>query len=90
MFIVFLLVLQLPLPPDFEIKGEHQAVRKMAERGRRILISAFGENGGREHVAKLKAEKSRWQPLSQEERKETIEAEYRALELESLLKRPAD
>ena len=83
-------MMEIPLPPDFEIKGEHQAVRKMVERGRRILISAFGEKGWREHVAKMKAEKSWWQSLTQEERQERIEAEYHALQLESLSKRPAD
>jgi hypothetical protein len=80
----------IPLPPDFEIKGEHQAVRKMVDRGRKILNSAFGEEGWRERVEKMKAEKSWWQSLSQEEREERIEAEYRALELEHLLKRAAD
>ncbi len=39
-------LMRIPLPPDFEIKGEYQTVRKMVERGRRILEGAFSEEGG--------------------------------------------
>jgi hypothetical protein len=59
--------LKVPLPPDLEIKGEHQTVRKMVERGRNVLQKAFGEEGWRERLKTMKAEKKWWQSLSHEE-----------------------
>jgi len=60
--------LKIPPPPDFEIKGEHQTVRKMVERGRNILEQAFGEKAWRERAATMKAEKEWWRSRSREER----------------------
>ena len=74
----------IPTPPNFEIKGEHQTVRKMVERGRRILEGAFGEEGWWEQVKKMKAEKAWWRSLSVEERAERIRAEHDALESSAL------
>ncbi len=56
-------------------KGDHETVRKMVERGRQILHLTFGEQGWLERVEKMKAEKSWWQSLSQEERKKRLEEE---------------
>ena len=74
--------LQIPLPPDFEVKGEHQTVRKMAARGRRILEQAFGEEGWRGRVEAMKAEKAWWQSLSEEEQYREWEVESTALHLD--------
>jgi hypothetical protein len=64
--------LKVPLPPDFEIKGEHQTVRKMVGRGRSILETAFGEEGWRKRIEDMKAEKKRWDSLSPEERRKEV------------------
>jgi hypothetical protein len=74
--------MQIPLPPDFEVKGEHQTVRKMVARGRRILKQAFGEEGWRERVETMKTEKAWWQSLSEEERYSEWEVESTALDLD--------
>jgi transposase len=71
--------MQIPLPPDFEIKGEHQTVRKMVERGQRILEDAFGKEGWRERVEAMKTEKAWWQSLSAEEEYNEYEVERTAL-----------
>jgi hypothetical protein len=71
----------IPLPPDFEIKGEHQTVRKMVERGREILKKAFGEEGWPERVETMKAQKAWWRSLSEEERDKVMDTEISALNL---------
>ncbi len=70
----------IPLPPDFEIKGEHQTVRKMVERGQRILESAFGKECWRERVEAMKTQKAWWQSLSPEEQCNEYEVERTALD----------
>jgi hypothetical protein len=62
-------------PPDLAIKGENQTVRKMVDRGSRVLVAAFGEVGWRKQVEKMKAEKDWWQSLSEEEQEKIIEEE---------------
>jgi hypothetical protein len=64
--------LKVPLPPDYEIKGEHQTVRKMVGRGRSILETAFGEEGWRKRIEAMKVEKKRWELLSPEERRKEV------------------
>jgi len=70
----------VPLPPDFEIKGEHQTVRKMVERGQLILEEAFGREGWRERTETMKAQKAWWRSLSIEERDNEWVAERIALD----------
>lgn len=71
----------IPPPPDLKIKGEHQTVRKMVERGRNILVRAFGEEGWQERVATMKAEKEWWKSLSREEQDRELEAIWLASDL---------
>ena len=73
--------MEIPLPPDFEIKGEHQTVRKMVERGQRILKEAFGREGWRERAETMKAQKAWWESLSGEEQYKEWEVEQTALHL---------
>jgi hypothetical protein len=67
--------LNIPLPPDFEIKGEHQTVRKMVERGRRILDAAYEEEGWQWKAEAMKAEKTRWWSLTEAARIREIQLE---------------
>ena len=71
--------LKIPLPPDSDIKGEHQTVRKMVERGRRILEEGFGEEGWRKRAETMKAQKAWWWSLSPEEREKEMDIEKTAL-----------
>jgi hypothetical protein len=73
--------MEIPAPPDLEIKGEHQTVRKMVERGRNILERAFGEDGWQERVATMKAEKEWWKSLSRKEQEKEYEATWLASDL---------
>jgi hypothetical protein len=74
--------LGIPLPANFEEKGEHETVRKMAEdRGRPILEDAFGKEGWQERVEIMKAQKVWWRSLSLEQRRKEQEIEMRALDL---------
>jgi len=50
------------------VKNDHFKVRKMGNRGRRILEEAFGKEGWKERIAATKAEASRWRSLSLGER----------------------
>ena len=74
--------MKIPLPPDFEIKGEHQTVRKMVERGRHILEEAFSEEGWQKRIEVMKSEKAWWQSLSEEERYTEWEVERTALDFD--------
>jgi hypothetical protein len=75
-------------------KGEHQTVRKMVERGRRILEDAFGREGWQQRVQIMKAEKERWWSLSPEERagERDIEmsAPYLGISIEEARRRTED
>jgi hypothetical protein len=62
-------------------KGEHQTVRKMVGRGRRILEDAFGKEAWQQRVEIMKAEKVRWRSLSPEERDRETDIEMSALNL---------
>jgi hypothetical protein len=71
----------IPVPPDFEIKGEHQTVRKMVERGHRLLEGAFGKEGWRERAKAMKNHKEWWQSLSEDEEYNEYQVESTALVL---------
>ncbi len=73
--------LDVPPPPDFAIKKEHQTVRKMVENGKLMLKEAFGEEGWRDRAKAMKAEKAWWQSLSSAEQQKEREAESIALDL---------
>jgi transposase len=74
----------IPLPPDFEIKGEHQTIRKMVKRGRRILLAAFGEEAWRKRVEAMKAEKAWWQSLLRDKQYAQWDEEITALYYEDI------
>jgi hypothetical protein len=74
--------LRVPPPRDIEIKRDHQTVRAMVKRGRRILEEAFGKEGWRERAKTMRADKARWQSLSYEEQDKEIEIERTARELD--------
>jgi hypothetical protein len=59
--------LEIPLPPNSEIKGSHDTVRKSVERGLNLLKQLFGQDGWREQRASMKAEAERYKALSEEE-----------------------
>ena len=69
----------IPLPPNSEIKGDHQTVRKMVDRGRHILEKTFGKEGWRERARAMRAEKVWWRSLSREERDREIDIVNTAL-----------
>jgi hypothetical protein len=79
------------MPPErLKEKGDFQTVRKMVERGRRVLIKAFGEQGWQERVKKMKSEKAWWQTLSDEERDEVSDEQWHALQQEYLPRPPIE
>ena len=73
--------LDVPLPPNFESKREHQTVRKMVENGRRVLEGAFGVIGWKDRARAMKAEKAWWQSLSVADQVKESEADRIALHL---------
>jgi hypothetical protein len=60
--------LGVPPPPSSAIKGGHDTVRKMVERGRSFSIRLFGDEGWQERLTSMKAEAERYWALSEEER----------------------
>jgi hypothetical protein len=65
--------MEIPLPPDSKIKGEHQTVCRMVERGRHFLEKTFGKEGWRERTEVMRAEKAWWRSLSREVRDREID-----------------
>jgi len=59
--------LRIPLPPNSEIKGSHDTVRKSVERGLNLLKQLFGQDGWRERRDSMKAEAEQYKGLSEEE-----------------------
>lgn len=53
-----------PPPEKHTAKNDHPTVRKMGDRGRRILETAFGKEGWEERIAATKEEAARWSSLS--------------------------
>jgi hypothetical protein len=58
-------ILKEPPPKTFTEKNDHPKVRKMADRGKRILERVFGKEGWEEKVATMKEEVERWRSLSE-------------------------
>jgi hypothetical protein len=56
--------LDVPLPPDFDVKGDHPTVRQMVSRGRSILERSLGKDGWRKHIEAMRTEAERWNALS--------------------------
>jgi hypothetical protein len=73
--------LDVPTPPNFEIKREHQTVRKMVENGRLVLEGAFGAEGWQDRAKAMKAEKAWWQSLSSTDKRKERDLEGIALDL---------
>ena len=65
----------IPPPENFEYKSDHPTIRKMVERGRRILERALGEEGWRTQIEAMRSEAQRWFSLTEAEREAEIEAE---------------
>jgi hypothetical protein len=59
--------LRIPLPPNSDIKGSHDTVRKSVKRGLDLLKQLFGQDGWRERRESMKAEAERYKALSEEE-----------------------
>jgi hypothetical protein len=60
--------LNVPLPEDFNDKGDHPAVRQTVMRGRSMLERALGKEGWQEHIETMKIEAKRRRSLSLVER----------------------
>jgi hypothetical protein len=60
--------LRIPLPPNSEIKGSHDTVRKSVKRGLDLLRQLFGQDGWRKRLDSMKAEAEWYKALSEEER----------------------
>lgn len=73
--------LRISLHPNYKVKGEHQTVRKIVGRGKEMLESAFGEEGWRDMVKVMKAEKARWCSLSSQARHREVDTEMTARDL---------
>ena len=56
--------LGVPLPQDFDYKGDHPRVRQMVSRGQSILERALGKDGWRKHIEAMRTEAERWNALS--------------------------
>ena len=69
----------IPLPADFELKGDHPTVRKMVRRGRKAVEGALGEEGWQTHAEAMRARMEYW--LSRSDLERTAELESEALDL---------
>jgi hypothetical protein len=69
----------IPIPDVSKEKGGHETARASVERGKQTLKEAFGEKGWEKQKEEMKAQKARWQSLSQEKRDKIIREETRAL-----------
>jgi hypothetical protein len=58
-------ILDVPLPEDFDYKGDLPRVRQMVKRGRSLLEGALGKEGWQEHIEAMKAEAKRWKALDE-------------------------
>jgi hypothetical protein len=56
--------LDVPLPQDFDYKGDHPRVRQMVNRGRNILERTLGKDGWRKHIDAMRTEAKRWNALT--------------------------
>lgn len=79
--------LGVPLPADFDLKGDHPTVRKMVRRGRAAMEGALGEEGWQTHAEAMKAKMARWLSRSKLERAAELESEALNLPYEEALRR---
>ena len=79
--------LSIPLPADFELKGDHPTVRKMVRRGRDALEGALGEEGWRTHAQAMRVRMDRWLSSGELERAAELESEALDLPYEEALQR---
>jgi hypothetical protein len=57
--------LEVPLPQDFDYKGDHPRVRQMVSRGRNILERTLGKDGWQKHIDAMRTEAKRWNALTE-------------------------
>jgi len=77
--------LGIPLPANFSYKGDHAAVRKMVDRGRRLFRTGLGDEGYASHVASMKEEARRRRNMSEMERESEDLAEAFGIPYEEAL-----
>lgn len=74
--------LGVPAPPNSDIKGENQTVRKIIDRGRPLLEQCFGAEGWRAKAERMRAEPERWKSLGPKQQFYTLLAEERGTSTE--------
>ncbi len=62
--------MNVPLPRNYDVKKDIEAVRDLYEKGRIILERALGEGGWSKQTEAMKAEIEWWNSLSSEEKEE--------------------
>jgi hypothetical protein len=67
--------LGVPPPANYSYKGDHAAVRKMALRGRKLLMLALGEEGWHMQAQEMRTEAERFLSLDETRREAQILAE---------------
>jgi hypothetical protein len=80
-------VLGLPVPDEYGDKGDHPTVRQAANRGRRIVVRALGEERWRRHVRAMRDEAKRWCSLSEAQQEAESMAEHLDIPYEDALRR---
>lgn len=68
--------LGIPLPEDFDYKGDHPTVRQMVKRGRSILERVLGKGGWQKQIEAMRAEAQRWNSLTDVEKDAESTAEH--------------
>lgn len=79
--------LGIPLPADFDLKGDHPTVRKMVRRGRIAMEGALGEEGWQTHAEAMRVRMDHWLSRSELERAAEIESEALNIDYEKALQR---
>ncbi len=79
--------LGVPLPDDYNVKGDHPTVRQMVKRGRKIIVGALGEECWRRHIRAMKEDAERWRSLSEAEQEAEELAEHLGIPYEEALRR---
>ncbi len=78
--------LGIPLPEDFDYKGDHPTVRQMVKRGRRLLERVLGKEGWQEQIEAMRAEAKRWNSLTDVEKDAETMAELLGMPYEEALR----
>lgn len=78
--------LDVPLPPNFETKGEHGTVRKMADRGKDFLESVLSKDRWRQEVEAKKADAARFNSQSEDDKAVERWAEFLGVSLDEARK----